>query len=142
MLCLTISILWTCYIYEKEKMILNMNSLPQNPLQYAYFIFTKLKQWFGPVENNIFLVFEHFRNLNRCIFNKNILKWKVWIMCNVSWVISNIAVIRSWWQHKRKALYFFSNPLKEYEIIITVTYKIKKNMHVRFIMLLCTFCEI
>ncbi len=67
------------------------NSFRQNPLQCGYFYNTQFNYWFGPLGNNIFLVFEHFVNLNLCIFNKNTLKWCVWSTRNASWVISNMA---------------------------------------------------
>ncbi len=34
-----------------------------NPLQCAYFIDTKLNEWFGLLENKIILIYDRFRNL-------------------------------------------------------------------------------
>ncbi len=56
--------------------------------------------------------FERFRNLNRCIFNKDTLKRWVWSVCNVSWIIYNMATNTT---HEHVERSHFS--LKEYEII-------------------------
>ncbi len=107
-----------------EKMIPQTYSFPLNLLQCAYFINTKVNEWFCLLENNIILVFECFPNLNQCIFNKNTLKWRIWTTPNVSWVISNMVATRPRWPHKHKTLTCFAISLKENEII-TLIYKIK-----------------
>ncbi len=117
--------LWCKYIFHAPY------SLQLNPLQCTYFFNANIILWFGLLENNIILVFEHFGNLNRCIFNENTLKLRVWTMCNASWVISKMEVTTE--AHNPL---IFANSLKEYKII-TLIYN-RKNMQVRFIMFLCT----
>ncbi len=53
-------------------------------------------------------------------------------MHNVSWVISYMAATTTDVEHS----HFFANSLKEYEIITFISNR-KKNMQVRFIMILC-----
>ncbi len=55
------------------------------------FVDPKLNEWFGPLENNIILIYEHFRNLNMCIFNVTV--WCLEVQCSSG---ASVICMRSW----------------------------------------------